>query len=64
MGKGSFFSTEMGQQALAGILSVLSFPVIYCGLKFSVEWLAYVGLALIVIGLGMAPAAMLLPKKK
>lgn len=60
----NLFSTEIGQQALAGILSVVSFPVIYCGLKFSVDPLAYIGLILIVVGLGMAPVVMLLPKKK
>lgn len=64
MNMGNFFASEMGQQTTAGILTVLSFPVIYSGIRFSLPALYYVGMVLIVAGMGMAPVLMLLPKKQ
>lgn len=64
MDKKNFFSTEFGRQTLAGILILISFPVIYCGINFSMEILAYLGMALIVAGMGLSPVMMLVSRKK
>jgi len=67
MDKQKFFSTEFGQQALAGILVLISFPVIYCGIKLSADLLAYTGMVFILVGMGIAPAvlvAQLFSRKK
>ena len=51
----SFLATEVGRLALAGLLVLLSFPVIYCGIRLSVGALAYVGMAMIVVGMAIPP---------
>ena len=48
MKKQNFFATDFGRQTLAFLLILLSFPVICCGFRFSLEALVYLGMGLMI----------------
>ena len=60
MKKQNFFATDFGRQTLAFLLILLSFPVICCGFRFSLEALVYMGMGLIVAGMAIAPVSMVI----
>ena len=60
MKKQNFFATDFGRQTLAFLLILLSFPVICCRFRFSLEALVYLGMGLIVAGMAIAPVSMVI----
>lgn len=51
----SFFQTRVGQQAVAGLVTILSFPFLYSAHSKESMGLAYIGIVLFIIGMAAAP---------
>ena len=62
--KNSFFATKTGKLSIAGIVVLLALPVIQIGVNSGPKALGYLGLAMIVGGMGFVPIYSIIDAKK